>query len=333
MLTKNFSSSSYSIGVVTEKNFNDEDFLHSIEACERYRVHKPITFSHRRYFQIYLRSILLKFSDNSPYISSRSIANLVDYIPYGKKGSKKVNAKRLAKAKSIFIQSDKLRDFLSTWGKFVKSDILISGGTDQNFISEIEVPSKIRLVLLQNSAISDNKQIFTLPLGLEDRHLGRAGLKRYHKLKGVSKISERILVPPMSPTNAIRRQIIIRTLMKPELFEVKTEMMYEKEYFEILKDYQFVLCLEGNGFDVHRMWETLYCGSFPVMLRTTWSESLKYLKLPILYFSEVSDLTDTKLLEFKRKNSDFNPTKHQFLWTTHWEEVIKGGRPFFGVNE
>ena len=40
-------------------------------------------------------------------------------------------------------------------------------------------------------------------------------------------------------------------------------------YLRDLRNHAFVLCPRGNGVDTHRMWETLYMGSIPIVRRHT----------------------------------------------------------------
>jgi hypothetical protein len=83
-----------------------------------------------------------------------------------------------------------------------------------------------------------------------------------------------------------------------------------------------LLCLEGNGFENHRIWESLYLGIFPVMLKSDWSLSLDYLKLPILLVDEISEITKELLQKFWQTNLDFNPKTKSELWMEYWEDLI-----------
>ena len=84
-----------------------------------------------------------------------------------------------------------------------------------------------------------------------------------------------------------------------------------------------MLCLEGNGFENHRIWESLYLGIFPVMLKSDWSLSLDYLKLPILFVDEISEISREMLQKFWQTNLDFNPEFKSELWLGYWEDLIE----------
>lgn len=65
-------------------------------------------------------------------------------------------------------------------------------------------------------------------------------------------------------------------------------------YLKQLFSHRFVLCPPGNGEDTHRMWESLYCGAFPVV-RT--SPSMRaFQDLPIAFVDDLTALSP-RLLE------------------------------------
>lgn len=229
---------------------------------------------------------------------------------------------RIARARSIYIKSDLLEDFFALYGHLLSGKVIVSGGSDTNFNSINNLPNDIKMLWLQNCSINNNERIRTLPLGLEDLRLGRSGLKRYHFYNQSFEFSDKIFVPPMSPSNQIRREMIIKCKKNRALYDVQLELLDEAKYFSLVKKYRFILCLEGNGHENHRIWETLYQGSFPVMQRTDWSTSLEYLDLPILYFSDIGDLNAGILSDFVAANMDFNPMNHESLWTPFWKSIF-----------
>ena len=272
------------------------------------------------------RKILYRYRDNSPHLSARSFANLTEYDVFGRNGDKVVNKRRLLNAKSLYIKSDEFLDFNEKWGDYVNAKTLVVGGTDTNFDEISELPASVNLLLLQNSSILDSKIIKTLPLGLEDIHLGRAGLSKFHFYSERNDLHIKVFVPPMSPTNPIRREVILQCMENQNIFDVAIQLQDEDNYFEQAKRYNFVLCLEGNGHENHRIWETLYQGSFPILLRTKWSISLEYLNLPLLYVDSIHEIDEQLLQDFLQKNREFNPKSCETLWTPYWKKAIQDSK-------
>ena len=225
---------------------------------------------------------------------------------------------------SAFVNSDFLELFFNEHWARNQVQILFTGSSDRNFDKPVLIPANIKVWFCQNSSISDNDRIFTLPIGLEDLSLGRAGRPKYFKSVQVHNQEIcKILVPPMSATNPIRRKITLECQNNP-LFEVHLKLMHEDRYFRILSKYKYILCLEGRGHENHRIWEVLYQGNFPVMLKSKWSASLKYLGLPILLINSISDISPPILEDFRNMHATWKPSSCEFLWAPFWEKMARG---------
>ena len=88
------------------------------------------------------------------------------------------------------------------------------------------------------------------------------------------------------------------------------------EYIKDLNKYKFIFCPWGNGFDTHRIWEALYCGSIPI---TKSHIGLSFENLPIISFDNFDDLSIEKLLEESNKK-DFDI---EDLNLKYWKQLIK----------
>jgi hypothetical protein len=270
-----------------------------------------------------LQNRRFRFLTNSPFISGDSIASICDYVtPFPIKNIQKVRDK-VIKSRSIFVNGHNMNDFFNVAGDLLSGKVVFSGNSDQNFTDENFFDNQLIDFYCQNLAIRDLPNAKTLPIGLENIRLGRSGFKRIHK--GLSKFKnyERVLVPPMSPTNLSRVEVVTLAKTKPESFDVVTGLLPTKEYFRIAREYKFIFACEGNGFDTHRLWEILYQNSFPVVLRTNWSKTLEWLKLPILYVDSVLDVTPDLLQDFLKRNQHFNSENCPQLWVPYWKDIIK----------
>lgn len=301
---------------------------------------KTPRFSHKQAILILFRRLFLFKSVSSPQITGDLFVNLVDYAPWSSKKQALTNAlrslfllegksytpvvdrRKLRRAKSLFVPSHELSGFLELHKNDINAKILICGNSDFNFLSPPNLPKSVVKCYLQNSAVSDDKTIFTLPIGLENLALGRAGLKRFHTNEKTQEIFDRVLVPPMSPTNKARYGALIWGRNNPDVADTYFELLPQRDYFSLAKKYKFIFCSEGNGFENHRIWETLYQGSFPVLLSTPWSETLRYLSLPILYIEEYSDITSKLLIDFHDINREFDPKLCESLWEPYWRRLI-----------
>lgn len=300
-----------------------ESHLHSPVDCHRYQISQPLPFSHSRYLKIKFNQVKYRFRTNSPYISGDSIASLTDYIAYGPFKNRKLNLFKTKRARSIFVPGDMLQRFLIESDGYLRASTLVTGNSDANFVQPIVIPESIKLWLCQNNGMPQKEGVLTLPIGIENLRLGRTGIPHYYKRHEPDAIVNKVLVPPMSNTNPIRVQVVLNAKAMPDLFDVRTQLLNEVEYFTLTRKFKFIFSCEGNGFENHRIWETLYQGSFPVVLKTPWSWSLRYLNLPILYVSNLEEITPSKLEKFAKSHINFSPESTPTLWTPYWKRLIE----------
>lgn len=87
-----------------------------------------------------------------------------------------------------------------------------------------------------------------------------------------------------------------------------------------LRDHSFVLCPRGNGIDTHRLWETLYMGSIPIV---RWDPAhAGWTDLPILFVSSWEEVTEERLRseEARIRSSEWNWKK---LHVQYWIDTIR----------
>jgi hypothetical protein len=287
------------------------------------KLAKKILFRLRWQITKLLQKHIFRFITNSPYLSGDSIANICDFVvPYPIKDVKKVR-KKITKSNSVFINGHNMQEVYEVAGDLLSGKIVFSGNSDQNFTDDVLLKNVSVQYFCQNSAINDLTNVKTLPIGIENIRLGRSGFRHIHKGLSHFKSFDRVLVPPMSPTNASRVEVVALAKSNPESFDVVTGLLPTKEYFRIARGYKFIFACEGNGFDTHRLWEILYQNSFPVVLRTNWSTTLEWLQLPILYLNSVLDVTPDLLQDFLKENQHFSAEKSPQLWIPYWKDMIK----------
>jgi len=287
------------------------------------KILKKITSRIRWYILKILQLQQFKFLTNSPYLSGDSIANICDYVvPFPITNVMSVR-NRISDSESIFVNGHNLYEILKVAEDLLPGKVVFSGNSDQNFIDNKHFENPLIQFFCQNCEISILSNVRTLPIGIENIRLGRSGFKHIHRGLSQFKNYERVLVPPMSPTNSLRMEVVRLAKSKPESYDVVTGLLPVKEYFRIAREYKFIFACEGNGFDTHRLWEILYQNSFPVVLRTNWSKTLEWLELPILYVDSVLDVTPAVLEHFLAKNQHFRAENSPQLWIPYWRDLIK----------
>ena len=286
---------------------------------------KPLRRSYIRILKIRILRILYYSRNNSPFISGDSIAELTDYYVFGRNSKRPLNKKRLQKSKSISIPGHMFHLLVNDFAELPNLTTVVTCNSDQNFSSSCILPNNITLWLCQNNAMSGDSRVHTLPIGIENIRLARSGFPDLHRPQSNFEFQNRVLVPPMSPTNPVRVQVLEQLQHNNRYFDIQAEYLTAKRYFKMTRNYRFILALEGNGFENHRVWEALYQNSFPVMLRTKWSLSLAEFKFPIMYINSISDITGESLETFQQSHRGFQSNHHEALWTPYWKEIIESG--------
>jgi hypothetical protein len=80
-------------------------------------------------------------------------------------------------------------------------------------------------------------------------------------------------------------------------------------YLNNLRKFSLVPCPEGNGIDTHRLWETLYMGGTPIIIRNNFLPSALDF-LPVIQLNSWDEISNIDLLEstwnsFREKLYDF----------------------------
>lgn len=220
-----------------------------------------------------ITQLVSKNGKSYPYLSGDFFSQIADYaVP---SNLEEINIVELLKARVLFIPSHFVDYILSSFKHQLKCEILIAGNSDFEFRkTDLELPRSVKKAFLQNSFISDDKTIFTLPIGIENLKLARNGFKSTMKKVSWLDKMDRILIGPFSPTSSERSEVLEFFLQEKGPWDVMEVHLPPYEYPKLQSKYKFVLCPGGNGIDTHRVWETIYRGSLPIVLDNSWSRSL-----------------------------------------------------------
>lgn len=264
--------------------------------------------------------MVLSKKTNTPYLSGDTFANISDLVINQKTLSKLSSETISSRPRIIFIESHLLPSIPNNFLADIKyKHIIIFGNSDFNFDTRPRINEWCSAVYCQNASFKLDQTFKLLPIGLENLKLCGSGFKRYHKVPNSFKIENKILFPPISPTNSSRS--IFRQLAEGrlDLFDITPALLPRNKYFKLTKSYKFIFVPEGNGYDTHRLWEVLYQGSFPVAKRTLWSENVASLGIPIMLFDNLNELSVSNLKSFLALNRNYQPSECDILWIDFWK--------------
>jgi hypothetical protein len=234
-----------------------------------------------------------------------------------------INEDRALRAITLFVPSHHLTAIFNKYGDQLNARIIFCGNSDYEFNVEIfNIPKKVERLYLQNSYISDNSRIFTLPIGIENLRLARNGFKssmKRNSKKGISQEST-IMVGPFGPTHEKRKEIY-ESFRNSNCWKVFNFPISPDEFQRLHRHFRFTLCPRGNGVDTHRVWESIYRGSWPIVEKDSWSLSLKD-RFPLVI---VDSLLDKEALIQLTKNTQYvkPPVAPEELYWSYWLHLMR----------
>lgn len=186
---------------------------------------------------------------------------------------------------------------------------------------DFEPPNNVIKWFAQNVAI-EHPCIESIPIGLEndrwvrkihkqDKMLAKMGEPR--KYKNLLYIDHNITNYPserLKPYQLLEGMPWV-TSMHGTPFDIYINNIYNHNY---------VICPRGNGIDTHRMWECLYMGTIPIVVKNI--NNWFYNDMPILYVNDWEEVTEKLLRDMLPtfKNGKWNWKKLTF---DYWESKIK----------
>lgn len=85
--------------------------------------------------------------------------------------------------------------------------------------------------------------------------------------------------------------------------------------------HSFVLSPEGNGYDTHRLWETLYMGGTPIIKHSPYLPTV-LTELPVVIVNSWTQIVDEKFLEVSWQNAQNKRENLRFLEIQYWLDRI-----------
>jgi hypothetical protein len=197
-----------------------------------------------------------------------------------------------------------------------KKFILVTHNSDKS-VNKTDLPENLIKWYAQNLDYEHNK-IEAIPIGLENPEWHPFKLDKFKNFKPSNK---RVGVfGQFNPaTNPAHRMDLIAKIKSgiiwADLYYCLNGKNFD-EYLDNMSRYKFCLCPRGNGIDTHRIWESLYLGCVPVVLKHKTHEFM-YNNLPVVFIDNWEDFDENTEIN----NSNCN---NELLTMTYWKNKIFG---------
>lgn len=164
------------------------------------------------------------------------------------------------------------------------------------------------------NVVYQSDDLVGIPLGVSNDYTKNYDLENF--IGGNPKREDLLFVNFRINTNFKERNYAFKHLKK--VATPKMNISQHKFFQQVLKS-KFVSAPWGNGFDTHRLWESLYLGCIPIT-RNHFSYK-NFNDLPILFVSRWEKINRDFLLE-KYEDLIFQPKNIQKLKFSYWENLI-----------
>ena len=208
------------------------------------------------------------------------------------------------------------------------TDIIISGHSDYG-INDHHVFVYNPKIWWTINEETNHPTVSSLPLGVTNN----TNESRFHKIFGDNDILIKIMhlnIPKQNLayinfniTTHHERQYIFEKFRDNDWVTTSKSVhtiQGRERYLMEIKSHEYVFCPRGNGVDTHRLWETLYMGSIPILKRHVAYDDFS--DFPICFVDNWDDVTETFLRDQLPiiKNVKFDTRK---LTVKYWIDKIK----------
>ena len=226
----------------------------------------------------------------------------------------------------LFLNLDHFNQFIDILHRCVFKDkfILITHNSDTSFTDNhyLALENYVSKVYAINSTAT-NPNVHTIPIGFRDQPLIPFRGQQLKTTEIIQQVPNTINEKPnllymnfVINTNIEKRNECFSTFQDKSWVTKEEQISIEEFYMSILKS-KYTLSPQGCGIDCHRIYESIYFNSIPILKKTPMDNYYK--RLPVIIVEEWSEVTETfltenyeihynNLLKWKRDNIDWlNP--------------------------
>jgi hypothetical protein len=179
---------------------------------------------------------------------------------------------------------------------------------------------KIIAMFTQNTDNTSHRKLHCIPIGLENRQWNATNFEVLQRAKAKQLPKRQLLYCNFNVGTYPPERSLVHALFAGAPFCYSDGRKGYEGFADDIASSKFILCPRGNGLDTHRLWETLYIGSIPIVKAS--SLDPVYEGLPVLVVQEWSDVTEEFLHQKYEEFSSKMPC-YDALFTDHWFQLIE----------
>ena len=266
---------------------------------------------------------------SEPYISGDSFRKFADHI-FDETSS--IKPGEVKDNDVVFLNTGLKNIYFSEYHNLINSKyILLTHNSDESINKEDlkYLDEKIIHWFAMKLNIRMNDKLTPLPAGLENKRYFANGIisnfekvERSNKLDKKFKKIDKIFCSFNEMTNIDERKPLLNIVQNRDDVYIK-RFSNNIEYLTNLSLYKYNLCPEGNDFESHRMWETLFYENTPIVKKNNVNLNFVELGVPLIVLEDWNDINslNTQSLEKNFLNNDSEDHK-KFVYFKFWEDLI-----------
>ncbi len=266
---------------------------------------------------------------SDPYVSGDTFRKFAQHI-FDETGSIKPN--KVKENDIIFLRTDLKDIYFSRFHKEIKSKYILITHNSDLAIQEADLrylDQNITHWFAMKLNVVMNENISPLPAGLENgRYFANGIVKNFEKIEKKNTLNSnfkkinKILCSFNPNTNNLERRPLLGIAENRDDVFIKN-FSNNLDYLSNLSRYRYNLCPEGNDFESHRIWETLFYGNIPIVVKNKVNTNFIKLGIPLVVLNDWNELLSIKLENIDEEflhNKDANPKT--FVGFKFWKDLI-----------
>lgn len=235
------------------------------------------------------------------YISVKGFASISKFI-FDNKYYINFDSSKIQNNDIVFLNLDNFNYFLKILSHNPPKNkfILITHNSDSKFTyKHYELIKKYvnKIYAVNNTIYDENINVRTIPLGFKDNPTNT--IKLLKNIPQDFKKEHFLYLNINTGTNRKKRQYCYDYFSSLDWVYTKSNLTFTEFYIDLKKS-KYVISPEGNGIDCHRIYESLYLNSIPI-LKTSVMDSF-YKNLPVIIVSEWNEICKEDLYNDYEKN-------------------------------
>ena len=257
-------------------------------------------------------------------ILEKKIDKNINYISY-------INNKLEINSNTIvFCQTDLVEHFFSIINKLndIENIILITHQSDKKITKKLFKlkPSSISKWFSTNVCYN-HEDLVPIPIGVNNSyyelHPSSLDIVKINS-KSENEKTNKVYVNFNINTKQFHRFHVLRTSSKNDNFYIQKRKLKKNEYLQELSEYKYILCPWGNGYDTHRVWESIYLGSVPIIKYHKHYRSIKSIPAITVRSFKKLDINDLKV--------NLNEIKTEKIYFSYWSQYISNTKQGLDKN-